>query len=211
MQKKEVETEDKAVYETFRHEVQVLVNRQRHVLQGEGRGLVVLGLLYTGLRDSDGTHFLLQLDKMAFTFAKQDQLISESLWEFTSDEERVEYERLRVEFITTMRRYKPMKWRSPTPGLSTALYLAVCMEYDTLQLPQFELDAMQLIPLHTSFASRADWMLWLYQGEACSRCYKTPPNVAALNLCGQCRRVYYCSRECQVEHRARHRSQCKLD
>jgi len=198
-------------YATFKHQMLVLLGK-RHwtALLGEGKGLTVLSLLYTGLRGSECDVFLRRLDSLSLEWAKQekayidDPTCSINL-PLSSDDDA--YNALRCDFIALVLRYKDLEWRRcKTPGLSTALFMSFCLRYDTRLLPMFELGALALVT-ETSFRSLADWKLWLHQGLACAQCYSS----SGLLLCGVCRRIYYCSPQCQRQHRERHRSQCKFD
>lgn len=205
-------------YATFKHEMLLMLGK-RHwtALLGEGKGLTVLSLLYTGLRGSDCAAFLHRLDSLSLEWAKQEQEWAKQEQAYIDDptsaiyqplsSEDDAYNALRRDFVALALRYKDLKWRRcKTPGLSTALLMSFCLRYDTLLLPMFELGALALIT-ETSFRSVADWKLWLYQGLACAQCYTS----SGLLLCGVCRRIYYCSPQCQRQHRERHKSQCKFD
>lgn len=204
-------------YTTFRHEARLLLGlRHRATLLGDGPGLVLLALLYTGLHsDSDGQGLLRALDRMSLLWVRQEETRVCRSPPVTETEARVDllshteqYQALVRDFVTVIGRYRRYEYQCATPGLSTAYYLTYALRYKTQSLFLFETSVLDLVK-RTAFQSTARWQLWLHQGVACLNCFAS--EAGQLSFCGGCRRVYYCSIECRNHDWPRHRHHCKYD
>lgn len=44
----------------------------------------------------------------------------------------------------------------------------------------------------------------------CFQCQKTDSDTEKMYQCSKCKSVYYCSKECQIQHWKKHKKQCQL-
>ncbi|GFH48028.1 hypothetical protein CTEN210_04504 [Chaetoceros tenuissimus] len=86
------------------------------------------------------------------------------------------------------------------------MHKSVCKKTSTVDLKKEQSSANKEAKQETKKGSQ----LRIYT-QCCAKCLKTDNDIGSkVSMCSKCKKVFYCSRECQVEDWSRHKSLCKF-